>query len=300
VTAELTYRNPLVRDLAWAVSSPPLLQRSDPGVRWLDPDWFANLTDSYRNQLALLDRDPQPLREVIECQKDRRLGNYFESLWRYWLSTNDRYRLLYANLPLRSAARTIGEFDFLVEDRDSGKTLHWELAVKFYLGVGDTSQAGNWWGPALRDRLDIKTEHLLEHQSRLSRHRQAESLFRELEIQVDETWLILKGRLFYPLAQAADSPQGAGAGHLRGFWTGTDSLPALQDSAWLLLERRQWLAPVGQVDPADCLTTPVLLEQCRDEPIEHPVCLARIKAGMEVERGFIVPDDWSKGTERTL
>lgn len=288
----LPYRNPLVRDLAWALSSPPLLQRVDADIRWLDQDWLSEVTACYQSLLQTLEHDPQPLRDTVNAQKDRRLGNYFETLWRFWLATNDRYALLYANLPLRSATRTIGEFDFLVKDRETGKVLHWEVAVKFYLGVADTLQPANWWGPARRDRLDIKTRHLLEHQGRLSRHHQAVQLFEELGIHVDETWLLLKGRLFYPADRQAVAPQGAHPAHLRGFWLQRSAFPAGNDTSWVLLDRHQWLAPLAGVDSSACVDSSQLLETWVNNAMTRPVCVARIEAGRELERGFIVPDNW--------
>jgi hypothetical protein len=300
VTSEFTYRDPLVRDLAWALSSPPLLQRSDPHVRWLENGWFERISADYANVLQSLDRDPRPLRQLVDSRRDRRLGSYFEALWRFWLGDNRRYHLLYANLPLHTGSRTLGEFDFLVQDRKTGKTLHWEIAVKFYLGVADTSQAANWLGPARQDRLDIKTRRLLSHQSKLSRYPEAAELFERLGIRVDETWLILKGRLFYPARIKADQPQGAFRQHLRGFWLALRSLPLLESSLWLPLEHRQWLAPLAGVDPATCLDSAALMEKWRHTGPQHPVCVARIVEGMEVERGFIVNDEWTVPDTRSL
>lgn len=289
---DLPYRNPLVRDLAWSLCSPPLLQRSDSDVRWLDAEWFEQIAEHYRSCLLQLDSRPQALAELVNNRKDRRLGNYFETLWRFWLTTGDRYRLLYANLPLQSGQRTLGEFDFLVRDAQTGRTLHWEVAVKFYLGSGNLSEPASWWGPARRDRLDIKTQRLLEHQSRLSRHEQARKLLADLGVHVDESWLILKGRLHYPWGNSGSAPQGSHPGHLRGFWLHQSAAPELEGSSWLPLERHQWLAPVTAIDPASCMTCEALFRRWEQGPLRRPLCIARISDGREVERGFVVPDDW--------
>jgi len=290
------YKNPLVRDLAWALSSPPLLQRSDPHLRWLENRWFKQISEEYGNVLERLDKDPRPLQELLAARKDGRLGNYFETLWRFWLNSNRRYSLLFANLPLYAGTRTLGEFDFLVKDKITGKTLHWEIAVKFYLGVADTSQPANWLGPAQQDRLDIKTSHLLNHQGRLSQRPEAVQRFEQLDIKVDETWLILKGRLFYPAGVKANTPHGAHPDHLRGFWKEQCSLSSLEASFWLPLERHQWLAPLAGIDPAICLDNRALIEHWQHTPPRYPVCFARVLEGAEVERGFIVADNWSSRT----
>jgi hypothetical protein len=292
VNAAIPLRDPLVRDLYWALSSAPLLRRTDAALHWPAPDWFGDITQTYLPELAKLDDNPQPLRAAIEMQKDRRLGNYFETLWHFWLETNDRYRILYANLPVRGADRTLGEFDLLVRDRQTGKTLHWELAVKFYLGVGDTMRLENWWGPAQHDRLDIKTRRLLNHQSKLSQYPQAAALLQELSIRIDEAWVILKGRLFYPLHRTAIPPPDAEPSHLRGFWAPSAVFAGFQEALWLPLHRRQWLAPRANIDDSACMRTTDLLAQWRAQPLRGPVCVARVINGVEIERGFVVPDDW--------
>lgn len=261
-------------------------------MRWPDSDWFSDIGQSYRRRLLQLDHDPQPLRHALRTHKDRRLGSYFESLWRFWLHENDRYSLLHANLPLRSGGRTIGEFDLLVRDRDSGLTLHWELAVKFYLGIADTTQPGNWWGPARRDRLDIKTTRLLQHQGRLSRHPEAATLLQHLGVRIYQTWVILKGRLFYPSAAPPAAPAGAHPDHERGFWLAAGAFADLPRGLWLPLERQQWLAPVAGIQPEQCVSGDALLAHWRTQPLRRPLCIARILDGYERERGFVVPDDW--------
>ena len=293
MSSYIHYRNPLVRDLAWALSSPPLLQRSDPHLRWLENRWFSQISRQYGDVLEQLDKDPRPLQEMVDARKDRRLGNYFETLWRFWLNSNRRYRLLFANLPLHCGSRTLGEFDFLVKDNETGKTLHWEIAVKFYLGVADTSHPANWLGPGQRDRLDIKTNRLLNHQGRLSHRPEAVQLLEQLGIQIDETWLILKGRLFYPVGVNANAPHGAYPGHLRGFWINQHSISSLETSCWLPLERHQWLAPLARIDPAICLDSRTLIEKWQHTTPQYPVCIARVSEGVEVERGFVVTDKWS-------
>ena len=265
----------------------------DPGIHWPEPDWFRAIDRAWHPQLAELDAHPQPLRATVEARKDRRLGNYFETLWRFWLANNERYALLHANLPVRSKDRTLGEFDLLVEDRETGKTLHWELAVKFYLGVGDTARPENWWGPAQRDRLDLKVRRMVDHQSRLSQQPEAATLLNHLGLRIDETWVILKGRLFYPAQQPVIEPNGAHPEHLRGFWAPMTGFARFEEALWLPLDRHQWLAPQTEIDPSTCRRGTEITAEWRRLPLRRPLCLARVENAVEIDRGFVVPDDWS-------
>ncbi len=290
------YHDALVRDLYWALSSAPLLERSDAGIHWPGCGWYSEISQTFAAQLARLDNNSQPLRDAIAAQSDRRLGNYFETLWRFWLQRNGRYRLLYANLPVRSRERTLGEFDLLVKDSVTGNTLHWELAVKFYLGVGDTAQPANWWGMGRRDRLDIKTARLVEHQSQLAHQPHAGELLQRLGIRIDATWVILKGRLFYPCEAPPAAPRSAHPEHERGFWLTARAFAALEQTLWLPLQRHQWLAPLSHVQRLHCIETSALVARWRETPLRQPLCLARIRDATEVERGFVVPDDWLHAT----
>jgi hypothetical protein len=297
VNAATLFRDPVLRDLHWALSSPPLLGPADTGSHWPAADWFRDISQAYRTQLAELDACPQPLRAAVHTRKDQRLGKYFETLWRFWLENNGRYRLLCANLPVRSRGRALGEFDLLVKDSETGKTLHWELALKFYLGIGDTAQLENWWGPAQRDRLDIKTTRLLTHQSKLSQHPEAAALLERLGVRIDEAWVILKGRLFYRAGHPPVRPPDACPGHLRGFWIPAAVFAGFEEALWLPLDRDQWLAPQSHIKPSACLRGSDMAARWRLQPLRRALCIARVESGAEIERGFVVPDGWGSAAQ---
>lgn len=295
----LPYFHPAVRDLAWSLGSPPLLIRSDNAVHWPESAWHRDIQAAFHTHLLELDRSPRPLLEQLARRTDRRLGSYFESLWHYWLTNNPRYRTLAANLPVRVEGRTLGEFDLIVEDTHTGRTLHWEIALKFYLGQDDTADAASWWGPARRDRLDIKTAHLLQRQSRLSEHPAAQATLLSHGLNIDERWVIMKGRLFYPAGDGHSAPYHSCPAHPRGAWLYGRRLDQLAPMHWLVLEKRQWLAPLSQ--PGEpLLTTSALADWWRNGQHRHPVCAATFSEGRETGRWFIVPEDWGTMDNQSL
>lgn len=287
----LPYVHPVVRDLAWCLGSPPLLAPGDDAIHWPGPPWYTQILAEFHPHLLRLDSDPQPLLQRLAACRDRRLGAYFETLWRYWLEHNARYRLLAANLPVRAGGRTLGEFDLIVTDRDSGRTLHWELAVKFYLGEGDTSDPHNWVGRARHDRLAIKTAHLLQRQTRLSTLAEAGAALRAHGIRIDEHWVIMKGRLFYPDGAPPVAPAGADPSHLRGAWLRANRLERQAPACWGVLEKSRWLAPLAQ-PPSDVYSTAELARRLNESMQDRPLCAATFIDGEETGRWFVVPDDW--------
>ncbi len=146
--------------------------------------------------LAALDRDPAPLHGRARNPKLTRLGFYAESLLEYFLTHGPSAGLVAANVPLRHQRRTIGECDFLLHTA-RGARLHWELAVKFYLHIGEVdglATLAHFVGPNLQDRFDLKHARLLHHQLALSARDEFVSL------GFDGPWraeLFVKGRLFY-------------------------------------------------------------------------------------------------------
>ncbi|MEE9342790.1 MAG: DUF1853 family protein [Gammaproteobacteria bacterium] len=291
------YKHPAVRDLAWSIGSPALVQVDDSRTTWKTTEWFTEIHEAYRPFLKQLDQQPDELLLWLAECPCHRLGSYFEKLWGFWLTTNKRYRLLQANLPVRDLTKTIGEFDFLVEDTRTGEHQHWELAVKFYLGVGKLDQTCHWWGPMKRDRLDLKLTHMQQQQCRLSEHPEGQRLLAEKGIEVTSRCAIMKGRLFYPLnAPGIIDAQWFGNLHLQGWWTTRSEFTrqANPNGQFKSLDKVQWLSEIQATDNLQPLEDTLRhLEDAR-----QPKMIAILQGRKEISRGFITPDHWSDSIQK--
>lgn len=296
----MQFRSSVVRHLAWALSSPPLLAPSKQDqISWPEPAWFQDYFHSCLPALAELDADPTPLQEFLAGENDKRLGHYFESLWAYSLNIHPRYTLLARNLQIRSGATTHGEFDLIVEDRIERNVQHWELAVKFYLGFGDTRQLTHWTGTDRRDRLHRKLAHLCDNQLQLDSNRHARQALDEAGLTLDGHTAIVKGRLFYP-AYHQGPPAQAAAEHLRGYWlTLEDFVDRFEHSSlcWKPIEKLQWLGPLQGRETVDAFPTAAMARRLERTGMPYPVCLAGIAARTECLRVFLVPQGWMNGIE---
>ncbi len=302
------WQHAAVRDLAWVLASPPLLQPPANGVSWLDAGWCKHAYAASEEWLVALDHCPVPLLATLEQRKDQRLGSYFEGLLAFWLAwpENPLYRLVGQNLAVRDGKRTQGELDFLVQDRQSGELQHWEVAVKFYLGTASGGAHANWQGPGLKDRLDLKVDHLLQHQLTLGTQPETLRLLRQLGLPAypPTPACLLKGRLFYPpdVDQADWAPQHATPDHLTGWWMPWDDfLVHYGDSElrWIPLPREHWLTPVaadaGAVPIRDAQTAAAFIETLRqsaDNRAAAVIGLSGTEPCREVTRGFVTPSDW--------
>ncbi|HTH59217.1 MAG TPA: DUF1853 family protein [Paraburkholderia sp.] len=304
-------RDPAVRDLAWLLFSPDLL-RPLPAAPLAKPWESPQEADAVAAWLASLDRDAHALHRALAASRLTRLGRYAEELLGWFLLQSPFATLVAANVALRRGGRTLGECDFLVET-SRGRRLHWELAVKCYLHVGDgRGLLSDFVGPNLRDRFDLKLSHLLDHQLRLSAREEFAVLGHP------GPWLaqmFVKGWLFYPAASttgvdASPDPAELAPGHLRGWWVTHADWPAFADSqaaaGWSVLPRLDWLAPrrldaQPVVDPSvDSIAPPTTPQRLAERIVRsnEPVMVAAFPAHAESggyreqSRGFVVPDDW--------
>jgi hypothetical protein len=285
-------RRARVRALAWLLDAPDLLDPTHPGwdgkIATLGP-----VTPEVDKWLADLDHDPSALDAALGQRTYTRLGLYAEKLMAFYFEQHGR--LVAHGLQVRAARNdTVGEFDFLLDAGPQGLE-HIEFATKFYLLEGPAAQRfDDLVGPNLADSLGKKMRKIVDHQLHLGEHPAAQAV---LPRPVVRARALVKGWLFYPLGSWTHIA-GISAGHCRGFWCALDEIDTLAEDAFLVLPKLQWLAPFRASSATWMLNraqlhaeleahfetsgTPVLVAAVREDP-------GRI---VEVERGFIVPNDW--------
>jgi hypothetical protein len=238
-------RQPQVRDLAWALLSPALLDGSQLPLRHpLAACGWAAEPERLRTWLLRQEADSLELQQYL-ANGSSRLGRYYERLWQFALLAAPDVQLLAANLPVRRHGHTLGELDLLLQD-DEG-VHHLELAIKLYLGPDQQpgTDAGNWLGPSSEDRLGLKLNHLAHHQLPLSSTPAAQALLADLTTQAPQAAAWLGGYLFYPWATDCTAPAGSNPAQLRGRWLRRSDWTRLAtaEQRWQPLARHAWLAP---------------------------------------------------------
>jgi len=126
--------HPLVRDLAWLLLAPDLVDSgwpARPSRRELgldDGDRLAAFLDD-------LEAAPETLEQRVGDTVNGRMGLYHERLWQYLLDRAPGTCLLAHNLRVHRGKLTLGELDLLYRRRDTPSLIHLEVAIKFYLGL---------------------------------------------------------------------------------------------------------------------------------------------------------------------
>ncbi|MGX9218858.1 DUF1853 family protein [Massilia varians] len=285
-------RRARVRALAWLLDAPDLLDAND-------PHWAGRIattgpvTPELADWLKRLDHDPSALDEALGAKMHTRLGLYAETLMAFYFEQHGR--LVAHGLQVRASRNdTIGEFDFLLEDGPDAVE-HIEFATKFYLLDGEGGQQFDALvGPNLADSLGLKMRKVFERQLSLGGHPAAQAL---LPRPVSRARALVKGWLFYP-SGSWPAMRGIAAGHCRGFWCALDEIEGLAGEEFLMLPRLQWLAPFRAASATWMLNRAQLHAElsAQFETSSTPVLVAVVRhtPGQieEIERGFIVPNDW--------
>jgi len=294
-------RQPAVRELAWALLSPPLLaQVAWPQRHPLKASRWSQQPAALADWLLALDAHSHALTEWLSQSSVRRLGLYYERLWQFALHAAPDIEVLAANLPIRQQGHTLGELDMLLHD-DEG-VHHLELAIKLYLGQPTCSgtDLAHWLGPGSHDRLDIKLAHMGQHQLPLSSSTQAQYRLAELDIYHPQAAMWLAGCLFYPWQQAYAAPLKGNLNHLRGRWlhrADWENFTAHNPGHWQPLPRHAWLAP-ARLDEQQLWAGERLTQWLAALPDDaNAQLLVRLLEGpqhawLEAERVFMVNDRW--------
>ena len=303
------YRHRAVRDLAWAIATPPLIELHDHHCEWPSAAWYVRQYSLAESWLSELDENPGELESLLAGQRDRRLGRHFETMWYYWLLHHPDYELLAHNLQVVIDGETLGELDFVVRDRRRDQVIHIEVAVKFYLGIGDTRQMHSWHGPGMKDRLDRKVAHLKGRQTRIARQQGVRRWLQQQGLVIDSCMVILKGRLYYPAHQfrgVADlsrlsehAPAEASQQHLRSWWYRKSefALNIDEQERFCPLIKQGWLQRIPTTELDKKLSKTDIFQSESTGLFRLPLHLQRCNPHHSWDRAFLTGDDW--GLEKT-
>lgn len=306
----------------------PLLFRFPPGVPRAVSDFLATPF----TELALDEAAADGFAKRIADLRTSRIGFRFERVQEALFRAHPDTESLRANLAV--PGRT--EIDLLHRLRSlPGAVIHWEVAVKFYLGLdeGGSSDADRFIGPSLRDTLGIKTRAIFGRQLPILGDADVRARFGSAFgiLPADRVLALPKihGILFHPYRGGKETrrPEGIAEDGLRGAWTSIDRLRDFLASSAVdrpdppsarvrfLADRREWIRDQTLVSAAaeDEIELKSFLNSSLEKRIQShfaesggPIQCAIVGAGRaEGEtprdfRCFVVPANWPDAAERGL
>ena len=273
----------VLSDLNWITQSPALINAK-----------------SVAEQLSLdyIDIDDKLSGTSFDSTKNQRveytrLGKYFEQLFGIAMRHSRDFELAEQNVQLFRERQTLGEFDAILKSCHNHKIIHAELAVKFFIQRGSGEALSDWVGPGLRDRLDLKYQHLINHQLQLSAiadtHVQNSPKF----LPVDHVTLVTRGRLYYRYDDFISGnhhyPDEIAHDHLRGFWITQQEYSEFAEDdpsiEWFDLIKPYWLAEIRSHNVQ-------YLNQFEVNTLRGAKQVVAMKSGEELMRGFVVTSQW--------
>ncbi|RTQ98732.1 DUF1853 family protein [Halomonas nitroreducens] len=300
------WHHPLVRDLAWLLLAPDLLdlRRPDPASLGLADD------RALADFLDALQARPSALERCVGATLKGRMGHYHERLWQFLLATAPATQLLAHNLPVVRDHRTLGELDLVYRLRRDPAPVHLEVAIKYYLGLpegpGAEDDQARWIGPGGLDSLALKRSHLERHQLPLAHSPDARAALAAClghsPLPRLQQRLAMPGVLFYPLDHDLPPPRDASPAHLRGRWLHWRNWSALRAELpegsrgawlckphWLALPRAERLAPLAVLEHR--LKTHFA---AHGAPVQLALRLPGPPSPTQWCRLFVVTDDWPR------
>jgi hypothetical protein len=157
------------------------------------------------------------------------LGKRIERFFSAYIKQSKRYELLKENIQIRKDKITIGELDFLVEDKLLDEVLHIELVYKFYLFVGEYDELSSWIGPNNNDSLIQKIDKLNTKQFPLLKKKETQGVINTLNIDLFKVkqQVFFLGNLFMPYDRSIDNISSVNEKSIVGWWVNKEKFKEL-------------------------------------------------------------------------
>jgi hypothetical protein len=300
------FKNQIVRDLAWVISSPSVFNKlpTKPNLIFFDEDLFSSEYSFLQNFLFELDNDPEQLLYHIKLGNNTLLGKYYESLVEFWFEHSARFDLISKGIQVENGRETIGEFDFILKENSRKEFIHLETVGKFYLSLKNSEDWTNFIGPNPNDNLQKKMDKLLENQIYLGKTEDGKQILADLGINKIHSAIMIKGYIFYHLNNFVQNkivaPVLSNNKHAKGWWIKYSELSNLNDldyDRWIVLKRQNWISKVvafnNEVWGLNTLSD-YLNKYFRSN--NYPLLIAGLAEKdnffTEMSRGFIVSNHW--------
>lgn len=179
----------------------------------------------------------------FQLPSNLRLGHLVEKIVSELIKSSTNYQVIYENVQVIEAKKTIGEIDFIIEDQNLRQLIHLEVAYKFYLFDPSISSEpiNNWIGPNRNDSLKEKLEKVKKKQFPLLYHKAAKSKLKNIGIDEVSQALCLLASLFIPYGyKASFSPIYEKA--IKGYYLNIATFIGLDHSAktYYLPSKKEW------------------------------------------------------------
>ncbi len=281
-----------LRRIFWALEQPSFLNLPET-VNYYRSEAHR---EEVHQTLLQLDQNQAAVNDFFENLGAMPMGRYFEQLIFFILDHDSEYEVLWQNKQIiTDKGITIGELDLVLKNSEQ-VIEHWEIALKYYLQVKNSSDHRWYIGPSRKDFLAKKMRKLYDHQLALGKHSQVIEAFGSIPSK-----LFLKGELYFPIGDPErvfpESYQAKTRSYCSIAFKDLKSLSA-EGSYFKILYKPDWIGKYESKKALTLLSFPQLkkaLSAAFDQTF-RPQLIAVIEANgpyfKEVNRYFILPQNW--------
>ncbi|AWX46051.1 hypothetical protein HME9304_03083 [Flagellimonas maritima] len=166
-------------------------------------------------QIAIAQFEPKPINKAL------RLGHQMEEVFEQLLMASEKWKIIAKNLLIDEGKTRLGELDFILQNTNTGKVHHVELAYKFYIIDPEISEpVHRLMGPNKWDMFFTKLDKLKEKQFPLLYHTALKNKLGELQIKLDgiNQEACFKTQLFIPYSNSNVSIRPLNNKCIQGNW----------------------------------------------------------------------------------
>ena len=182
-----------------------------------------------------------------EIPENIRLGHQMEYVFNQLVEHSQAYDILLHNLPITEGKRTIGEIDFILKNRSTGKLIHVEMTYKFYIIDPEISEPiHRLIGPNRRDSFLAKMQKIKTVQFPLIHTEDGSKALDEFNIDhlEIEHQCCFKAQLFHPYGLLMPINIGTlNQDCLKGYWLRFDDFnePEFVSARYYLPKKSEWV-----------------------------------------------------------
>jgi hypothetical protein len=218
-----------------------------------------------------------------------RLGKYAEELMLFYFQNSNHFSVIDANLQLIDGKITVGEIDFLLEEKQNLEKIHLELAIKFFLEV-TVDGSVEWIGPSTKDNLSKKQSKLMNRQLKIPKQYPHLLPF-HLQLIEFKPQILLKGAAFIEFKKYTLSENPL----KNAWWLHVEELDSIKQPNLLFAivpNRKDWIFPFNK--RLERMNFQQLKFEILDYlELQNEIMITRfLKDGTPIDRGFIVRSNW--------
>lgn len=176
------------------------------------------------------------------------LGKRVEYFFEYLINTNDRYTMIKKNIQIIHNKNTLGELDYILEDKTNKEYLHIELIYKYYVFLEkEKNEVLACMGPNFDDSLQKRLVKLKNKQLPLLYKKESKAYLENIDIKRIKQKLCFKGNIFLEKNKEEKDLGICNALCIKGSYTNIHTFlseSSYKNSLYFFPEKQDWLIDI--------------------------------------------------------